>query len=239
MRITFITGAGVSKESGVPTYRDSDGLWLEYKVEEVSTLDAWVKDPQKVLDFHNMARRRLADIKPNAAHESIAKLAEEHDVWVVTQNIDDLHEQAGSERVLHLHGNIRWSRSSDAENGELFPYDEDINVGDCAPDGEQLRPNVVLFGEGVPKFGEATLKVQRADIVVVVGTSLQVYPAADLLEYVKTGAAIYIIDPDEYVLIPNLTMGNPSFIEHIKKPATTGIAEFIKALKKPDSTLSL
>lgn len=238
MKITFITGAGVSTESGIPTYRDSDnGLWLDYKVDEVATHKGWKDNPEKVLSFHNMARTKLLDIKPNKAHINIAELSKEHDVWVITQNIDTLHEQAGSEKVLHLHGNIQLMKSSDPLNTEKYPYDKDIKLGDLAPDGNQLRPDVVLFGEGVPAFSEATLKIARADIVVVIGTSLQVYPAADLLEYCKMGAAIYIIDPSDDVVL-SLSISKPSFIEHIKKPATTGIIDFIKKLNKPNSNFN-
>ena len=224
MKITFITGAGVSKESGVPTYRDSnDGLWLEYKVEEVSTAQAYAADPKKVIDFHNMIRKKLDTVKPNAAHKMIADLDKDHDVWVVTQNVDDLHERAGSKNVLHLHGELRKCRSS--ENPALtYPYDKDIEIGDTAEDGSQMRPNVVWFGEAVPDYGKACLKVGRADVVVIVGTSLLVTPASNLVEYVRESAKLYVVDPDDH------PYNIPGRAEHIKMPATKGMAKFLKTL---------
>jgi NAD-dependent deacetylase len=238
MKITFITGSGVSQESGIPTYRDtSDGLWMNYDIEKVSTAEAWINDPATVLEFHNLIRKKLDEVKPNDAHRIIAdlSLADGHDVWVVTQNVDDLHERAGSPNVLHLHGQLRQSRSS-VNPALVFPYDKDIEIGDEAPDGSQLRPNVVWFGEDVPAMGIAALKVARADVVVVVGTSLAVYPAAGLLEYVRDTARIFVIDPaalDEFdISLARAKTGivDPVPVEHIKMVASKGMKKLIKFL---------
>lgn len=221
MKITFITGAGVSRESGIPTFRDADGLWLNHKVEDVANIKGWNANPALVLEFYNKRRRELDSVKPNAAHELIAKLEKDHDVWVVTQNVDDLHERAGSTKILHLHGQLKQCRSSINPN-LVLPYDKDIAIGDEAPDGSQLRPDVVWFGEDVPAFGSGCMKVARAEVVVVVGTSLAVYPAASLVEYVRQDATLFVIDPDEKFDIREH--------EHIKLPATKGMKKFVEKL---------
>lgn len=232
MKITFITGAGVSKESGIPTYRDGDdALWMNYKIDEVSTAKAWSANPAKVLEFHNMIRKKLDDVQPNAAHLAIAAAQDGHDVWVVTQNVDDLHERAGSAKVVHLHGQLRQARSSE-DTKVTFPYDKDISVGDLAPDGAQARPDVVWFGEAVESFPSGAMKVSRADVVVVVGTSLQVWPACDLLEYVSEKARLYIVDPDSDIIIPELQLAKPLLIEHVCAPATKGVKSVINSLDK-------
>src|SRR6187402_449939 len=181
--IVVLTGAGISAESGLKTFRDSDGLWNGYDVYEVATPHGWKKNPELVLDFYNARRKDVAAATPNAAHIGLAELEKDFDVTIITQNIDDLHERAGSSRILHLHGQIFQMRSiSDA--GTIFEIRGDISLGDQAPGGGQLRPHIVWFGEEVPMISEAIAVLDDCDYFVVVGTSLQVYPAASLLQYV-------------------------------------------------------
>lgn len=192
-KIVFLTGAGVSAESGVKTFRDHDGLWEGVDVMEVASIDGWRKDREKVLRFYNQRRQQLDEVVPNAAHLAIAELEKDYDVVVITQNVDDLHERAGSSKILHLHGELKKMCSSNNKKLTL-PYDKDIQIGDKHEDGSQLRPFIVWFGEDVPMIEDATLEIRKADIVVIVGTSLQVYPAAGLWEYAKTDE-LYYIDP--------------------------------------------
>jgi NAD-dependent deacetylase len=223
-KIVVLTGAGISAESGLKTFRDSDGLWEGYKIEDVATPGAWKKDPQLVLEFYNFRRKNVMDAVPNAAHIGLAELEKNFDVHIITQNIDDLHERAGSTKVLHLHGEILKMRS---EKNEQLVYDirGDINLNDRAEDGGQLRPHIVWFEEPVPKIEEAIPLVYGADIFVVVGTSLVVYPAAGLINYTSFDVPKYIIDKKiPYVsAITNLTV--------IEKPATEGIKDLMKLLK--------
>jgi NAD-dependent deacetylase len=223
-RIVVLTGAGISAESGLKTFRDSGGLWEGYEVSEVATPRAWRKDPALVLDFYNMRRRDVAKAEPNAAHLGLAALEKDFDVHIITQNIDDLHERAGSTRVLHLHGEIFKMRS---ESDESLVYDirEDIIVGQQAPDGAQLRPHIVWFEEPVPLIGDAVPLVRAADIFVVVGTSLVVYPAAGLVDFAPQGSHKFVIDKKiPYTSISNLTP--------IELPASQGIEVLLKALEK-------
>lgn len=224
-KLVVLTGAGISAESGLKTFRDSDGLWEGYNIEDVATPGAWKKDPRLVLEFYNYRRKNVAEAKPNEAHCGLAMLQENFDVHIITQNIDDLHERAGSKKVLHLHGEIFKMRS---EKNEHLVYDitGDINLGDTAEDGHQLRPNIVWFEEPVPKIEEAITIVSRADILVVVGTSLVVYPAAGLLNYASPGIPKYIIDKS----IPYTS--SLYRLTTIEKPATEGIKELIKLLDK-------
>jgi NAD-dependent deacetylase len=192
-KVVVLTGAGISAESGLKTFRDSDGLWEGYEVTEVATPRAWRKNPALVLDFYNMRRRDVAKAEPNTAHLGLAELEKDFDVQIITQNIDDLHERAGSTKVLHLHGEIFKMRS---EFDEALIYDirEDILPGHKAEDGAQLRPHIVWFEEPVPMIGKAAPLVRSADIFVVVGTSLVVYPAAGLVDYALPGAHKFIVD---------------------------------------------
>jgi NAD-dependent deacetylase len=192
-KIVVLTGAGISAESGLRTFRDSDGLWEGYEVTEVATPRAWLKNPSLVLDFYNMRRRDVANAEPNAAHLGLAELEQDFDVQIITQNIDDLHERAGSSHVLHLHGEIFKMRS---EHDETLVYDirEDILLGQQAEDGAQLRPHIVWFEEPVPMIGQAVPLVRSADIFVVVGTSLVVYPAAGLVDFTRHGTPTFIVD---------------------------------------------
>jgi NAD-dependent deacetylase len=193
-KILVLTGAGISAESGLKTFRDSDGLWENYRIEEVATPDAWRKQPQLVLDFYNARRVACLAAQPNAAHLGLVQLEADYDVCIVTQNIDDLHERAGSSRVIHLHGSITKVRSERNE-ALLYDYDMSIVVGDLAQDGAQLRPHIVWFGEAVPNIEQAYQLVENwAEIIVLIGSSLQVYPAAGLLAYAPSHIPKYILD---------------------------------------------
>ncbi len=223
-KLVVLTGAGISAESGLKTFRDSDGLWEGYNIEDVATPRAWKKDPGLVLQFYNLRRRNVLDAKPNAAHMGLAALEKNFDVHIITQNIDDLHERAGSTRVLHLHGQILKMRS---EKNERLVYDiaGDINLGDRAEDGAQLRPHIVWFEEPVPMIEAAIAIAGQAEYFVVVGTSLVVYPAAGLLHYAPHGIPKYIIDKKipYTAAMPDITV--------IEKPATEGVGLLVKLLK--------
>lgn len=199
--MVVFSGAGMSAESGIPTFRGNDGLWEKYKIEEVATPQAWLQNPDLVLDFYNQRRKRMIEAEPNDGHYQIALWQEEFDVVVVTQNIDDLHERAGSNQVLHLHGEIRKSRST--INEELI-YDIEgwqIAKGDTCELGSQLRPHIVWFGEEVPMLDTAAAIIETADLFIVVGTSLQVYPAAGLIHYAHRAKQKFLVDPQANELI--------------------------------------
>ena len=227
-RIAVLTGAGVSAESGLGTYRDNGGLWDNYDPMEVASTEGWYSNPKKVLDFYNMERRNLMKAKPNAAHRLIASLEDKYKVDVITQNVDNLHERAGSTHVVHLHGEVTKVRPENTYNdedgfSEASVFDvgySEVNLGDKSPDGIQLRPHIVFFGEAVPKMVEAIDMVSRADIVLIVGTSLSVYPAAGLYRYAPSGAPVYIVDP------ASVPVHDPR-IRHIRKVATEGVEEFV------------
>ena len=234
-KITVLTGAGVSAESGISTFRDSDGLWEKHRVEDVASIEGWYRNPSLVLDFYNARRTQLASVRPNAAHLAIASLEDEFDVTVVTQNVDNLHERAGSTRIIHLHGELTKVRPENCccdmdgfseETVFDIGFDE-IHIGDKAPNGAQLRPHIVWFGEAVPKIEAAIDAVEAADIVLIVGTSLQVYPAAGLYRYAKMDSPIYIIDPNEVPV-------RDSRITHIKDVATKGMETFKNLIKSAD-----
>lgn len=225
-KLVVLTGAGISAESGLKTFRDSDGLWEGYDVTEVATPGAWKRNPQTVLDFYNLRRKNVLDALPNAAHYGLVALEKDYDVTIITQNIDDLHERSGSSNVVHLHGQILKMRS---EKSDTLVYDinEDIKWGDTAEDGAQLRPHIVWFEEEVPMMPAAISMVKKADIFVVIGTSLLVYPAAGLVDYAPTQVAKYIIDrriPYRVSMI-NLTA--------IEKTATEGVKDLMDILGKP------
>lgn len=191
--IIVLSGAGISADSGLKTFRDSDGLWETYHVEDVATPEAWHRDPELVLRFYNERRRQVREARPNAAHLALVELEKWYQVHIITQNVDDLHERAGSTNILHLHGEITKVRSTRTE--QVYPCLGDIGLGDCCPDGGQLRPHIVWFGEMVPMIEPAAGLCMQADILLVVGTSLQVYPAAGLVNYVPSAAPKYVIDP--------------------------------------------
>ena len=197
MKIVVFSGAGMSAESGIQTFRDSDGLWENYKIEEVATPEAWIRDPDLVTSFYNARRKGILEAKPNAAHFRIAELETIVSVSVVTQNIDDLHERAGSTDVLHLHGNITYSKSSgpNQEKAYFKVQGWKLTSEDICPDGYRLRPHVVWFGEAVPAYEDAVKYLEEADVLVVIGTSLQVYPAAGLINYARNASRKYVIDP--------------------------------------------
>ncbi len=221
--IVVLTGAGISAESGLKTFRDSDGLWMGYNIEDVATPRAFKKNPQLVLDFYNMRRKDVAAAEPNTAHAGIAALEKNFDVTIVTQNIDDLHERAGSTNVMHLHGEIFKMRSVDNEY-LISGIRGDINLGDTATDGAQLRPHIVWFEEAVPMIAEAASVMTKADIFVLVGTSLQVYPAAGLIDYVYPDIPKYIIDKK----IPPVNKYENIIV--IERSATEGVGELLKIL---------
>lgn len=232
-KIAVLTGAGVSAESGISTFRDSGGLWDNYNVEDVASIEGWYRNPELVLDFYNTRRKELANAKPNAAHLAIADLEKDCDVTVITQNVDNLHERAGSTRIIHLHGELTKVRPEDSCNdrdgfSEAKVFDigyGEIHLGDLAPDGAQLRPHIVWFGEAVPKIGQAIDAVEAADILLIVGTSLQVYPAAGLYRYARADTPVYIIDPKD---VP----AQDRRITHIRDVATKGMETFMKLIGK-------
>lgn len=232
MRIVFFTGAGMSAESGIPTYRDSDGLWEQHDPSEVATSDALERNPQKVYDFFNAMTKRLKDYEPNAGHYAIAELSKEHTVHVITQNIDNLHERAGSQDVLHLHGDLTLMRSEPDEDGSIrfYDYDQDIKVGSlCETTKSQLRPYVVLFGEVPDNLGYAKNRIMRADVLVIVGTSLQVYPAASLVAAPKA-KYVFLINPDpEENISDDFRFINKTAVEGIKE-----VVEFLSNLKEAE-----
>lgn len=227
-KLVVLTGAGVSAESGISTFRDSDGLWENHRVEDVASIEGWYRDPKVVLDFYNARRVQLSSVKPNDAHLAIASLEKEYDVTVVTQNVDNLHERAGSTRIIHLHGELTKVRPENVCNendgfSEASVFDigsDEIHIGDLAPNGAQLRPHIVWFGEAVPKIDAAINAVEAADILLIVGTSLQVYPAAGLYRYAKADTPIYIIDPKDVPVRDNR-------ITHIREVATKGMEIFV------------
>ena len=231
-RIVVLTGAGVSAESGISTFRDSDGLWENYRVEDVASIEGWYRDPATVLDFYNARRAQLQTVKPNDAHRAIADLEKDYDVTVVTQNVDNLHERAGSTRIIHLHGELTKVRPENCCNdmdgfSEATGFDigsDAIHLGDKAPNGAQLRPHIVWFGEAVPKIDAAIDAVESADILLIVGTSLQVYPAAGLYRYAGYDTPIYIIDPKDVPV-------RDGRITHIKDVATKGMEAFKKLVE--------
>lgn len=222
--VVVLSGAGVSAESGLSTFRDSGGLWEGYDVEEVASIHSWYLNKEKVLDFYNIRRKQAAGVRPNRAHIAIASLEKRFDVTVVTQNVDDLHEQAGSSSVIHLHGMLKQARSEKDETIIVDIGSDPIKPGDKASDGAQMRPNVVWFGEPVPMMETAAEIVEKADIFIVIGTSLSVYPAASLVSYTRKGIPKYIVDPStpELYSFEGWT--------HIRKKAEEGMNELTKQL---------
>lgn len=218
--LVVFTGAGISAESGLGTFRDSGGLWENYKIEEVATLEAFVKNPELVLDFYNLRRRQMIKSKPNDAHYSLNLLEKKFNLSIITQNVDDLHERSGSKNVLHLHGQLNQSMSTN--DGRVYDIEgSELNIGDCCPLGSQLRPNVVWFGEMVPNIQIATEIVAKADIFIIIGTSLNVYPAASLLNYVSESCRVILIDKDPVmvdgieILAESATIGVPKIVDKL------------------------
>lgn len=222
-RIVVLSGAGISAESGIQTFRDSDGLWENHNVQDVATPEAFERNPELVLRFYNERRKNIATVKPNAAHTELVRLEKKYHVDIVTQNIDDLHERAGSNNIHHLHGEI-FKMCSAVNKTKTFPIQDEINLGDQAPDGHQLRPFIVWFGEAVPMMDTATVICQQADILLIVGTSLQVYPAAGLVNYVKRSVPIYVIDKKTPDSISNLN------VISYQENASTGVKKVVDLL---------
>ncbi|MBQ7495643.1 MAG: NAD-dependent deacylase [Bacteroidaceae bacterium] len=229
-KLVVLTGAGMSAESGISTFRDSGGLWEQHRVEDVATIEGYIRDPELVINFYNERRRQLPTVQPCRGHELVAELEKWFDVTVVTQNVDDLHERAGSTNVIHLHGELMKATSTRSPNDPtqiqtLTPEHIDIHIGDKAADGSQLRPFIVWFGEAVPMIEQATEEAMKADIFVVIGTSLNVYPAAGLIQFVSPDVPVYLIDPKD---VP-WTSGHR--YTHIKKGASAGMVELVEQLK--------
>ncbi|CAI9429451.1 NAD-dependent deacetylase [Candidatus Ornithobacterium hominis] len=224
-KIVVLTGAGISQESGLKTFRDSGGLWEDYDISQIATPEAFEENPKLVLKFYNLRKKQLKDVEPNAAHYFLKTLEDDFEVIIITQNVDDLHERAGSKNIIHLHGELKKARS--VFNDEIaFEYEKDIQWGDLHSDGGQLRPHIVWFGEAVPQMQKAIEEAQKADILLIIGTSLQVYPAAGLVHEVATNVPVYLIDPSPIEF--------PSFnrkIHHIQKKAIAGIEELNEIFK--------
>ena len=219
--IVVFTGAGISAESGLGTFRDSGGLWEQFKVEDVATPQAFERNPELVLDFYSLRRKQLLESEPNEAHISLNKLSEKYNLHIITQNIDDLHERSGSENVLHLHGKLMESKSS-VDDSLIYPIEgANLKIGDLCENGSQLRPNVVWFGEAVPKMIDAISITKKADVFIVIGTSLNVYPAASLLNYTNNANRIILIDPKAE---------EERSIEVIKEKATIAVPKLVEEL---------
>lgn len=225
-KLVVFTGAGISAESGLKTFRGADGLWEGYRVEDVATPEAWKKDPALVLDFYNIRRKQCLEAQPNAAHLALVALEKDYDVSIITQNVDDLHERAGSSKVLHLHGELMKAQSSLSPRFVYQLNNADINLGDVCELGAQLRPHIVWFGEAVPNLERAEAITEAADIFVVIGTSLQVYPAANLLQFTNPACTIYLIDPNAS------TINVANKVYKIPKLASSGIEDLLSMLTK-------
>lgn len=226
-RLVVLTGAGISAESGIPTFRDSDGLWNNYSVEDVATPEGFIRNPELVLDFYNDMRKDLPNHLPNYGHIGLKELEEDFDVRIITQNVDDLHERVGSSHIIHLHGELtKGCSSKDMNQCVIDLNDQDIHIGDKASDGSQLRPFIVWFGEGVPMIEPAIECVEQADIFLIIGTSLVVYPAAGLVHYLRPNVPVYVIDPKP-IQVPSTARFNM-----IQKGASEGMKDFVALMRK-------
>ncbi|WP_299821706.1 NAD-dependent deacylase [uncultured Pontibacter sp.] len=225
-KLVVLTGAGISAESGIATFRDANGLWEGHDVMEVATPQGWQKNPELVLDFYNQRRKNAHTVKPNAGHLALADLEKDFDVRIITQNVDDLHERAGSSNVIHLHGKLFESRST-LDPSLIYPIEGwELNVGDKCERGSQLRPNIVWFGEAVPMMEKAMEETVQADIYLVVGTSLVVYPAASLVDFVDDGAPIFVVDPN----LPEMRKRENLFL--FEEKASTGMEKVAQLLRE-------
>lgn len=225
-KVVVLTGAGISAESGIKTFRDAGGLWEGYDVMEVASPGGWQKNPALVLDFYNHRRRQLKEVLPNAAHHALVELESKYQVHIITQNVDDLHERAGSKQVIHLHGELLKARSS-VDETLVYHWENDIQIGDTCELGSQLRPHIVWFGEMVPMLENAAIEIRDADLVLIVGTSMQVYPAAGLVGFAPFSSDIYYIDPRPSI---NYELSRISQLEVIAEPATTGVRKVVDLL---------
>lgn len=218
-KIVILTGAGISAESGIRTFRDAGGLWEGYRVEDVATPEAWQRQPEVVLDFYNERRRQLLNVQPNAAHIALKNLEQNNDVIIITQNVDDLHERAGSSDVIHLHGELLKVRSA-VHHDLIYEWKKDLHLGDLCERNTQLRPHIVWFGEMVPMLDKAVEKILDADVVLVIGSSMQVYPAASLVGFAPDHADIYYIDPHPQL---NFELSRRKNLKVIAQSATMGV----------------
>lgn len=230
-KLVVLSGAGMSAESGISTFRDTGGLWDKYPVEQVATPEGYQRNPELVLRFYNERRKQLTAVEPNPGHKLLAELEKDYDVTIVTQNVDNLHERGGSSRIIHLHGELTKVTSSYSPHHPLYikelkPEEYEVKIGDLADDGSQLRPYIVWFGESVPMIETAIDYVRQADILVIIGTSMNVYPAAGLLSYAPGGARIFLIDPNE------VNVQSSRKIEVIRKGASEGVAELLARLRQ-------
>ncbi len=223
-KIIVLTGAGMSAESGLQTFRDADGLWEGHDVMEVASPEGWNKNPALVLDFYNQRRKQLLQVKPNKGHQLLAQLEKKYKVQIITQNVDDLHERAGSKHVIHLHGELLKMRSVANEN-EVYECTNDILLGDKCKKGNQLRPHIVWFGEAVPLLDDAIRITQDADILIIIGTSMLVYPAAGLIQYSRANVPIYFIDPK-----PNISSNGAYNLTILKEKACVGMEKLMQIL---------
>lgn len=223
-KLVVLTGAGISAESGIKTFRDADGLWEGHNVMDVATPEGWQRNPELVLEFYNQRRRQLKEVQPNAGHYGLVELEQDFDVQIITQNVDDLHERAGSSNVLHLHGELLKARSSMHTN-YIRDWHDDLVLGDLDDKGYQMRPHIVWFGEMVPALDTASSITHQADFLAVIGTSLQVYPAAGLIHYTKPNTPVFYIDPKPASIF---NLSNPVVV--IDKVATLGVADLRKTL---------
>ncbi len=222
-RIVILTGAGMSAESGINTFRDSNGLWENHNVMDVASPEGWQRNRELVLDFYNQRRKQLLEVSPNAGHLALVELEEKYTVHIITQNVDDLHERAGSSQVLHLHGELRKARST-ADERLVYDCDQDINLGDHCEKGSQLRPHIVWFGEMVPMLEPAAALVAQADIALIIGTSMQVYPAAGLIGLARPGIPIFYIDPNPAI---NYELSHKKNLKVLAEKASSGVRKVV------------
>lgn len=227
-KIVVLTGAGISAESGIQTFRDAGGLWEGFDVMQVASMDGWRKDRELVLNFYNDRRRQLKTVKPNIAHHSLTELEKDFEVVVITQNVDDLHERAGSSKIIHLHGELKKVRSS-LDERLIYDWEDDCNVGDRCEKNAQLRPHIVWFGEMVPMLETAQQEIKNADIVIIVGTSMQVYPAAGLVDWAPKGTKVYYIDPNPTI---NHELGIQNNLEIVGENASVGVPLVVEKIRK-------
>lgn len=222
--IVVLTGAGMSAESGIKTFRDADGLWEGHDVMKVASPEGWYQNKELVLDFYNQLRKQLLEVKPNKAHQLLVALEKKYKMNIITQNVDDLHERAGSSNVLHLHGELLKVKS-EANDALVREWKKDLKTGDTAEDGNQLRPHIVWFGEAVPMLDKAIEIIKTADILIIIGTSMQVYPAASLIHYIPAGTPIYFIDPK-----PNIGSNSFENLTIISEKASIGVKKLMELL---------
>ncbi|MFC0344825.1 SIR2 family NAD-dependent protein deacylase [Epilithonimonas hispanica] len=225
-KLVVLSGAGISAESGIKTFRDYNGLWENHRIEDVASPEGFARNPKLVLDFYNARRQQLKEVEPNTAHKLLAELEEYFDVHIITQNVDDLHERSGSSKIIHLHGELTKAKSVN-ENSKIVDYTDDIQVGDLHPDGSQLRPHIVWFGEMVPEMDNAIEIASQADLFLIIGTSMQVYPAASVIRYVPEHCEVFVIDPN--LDNPNSFTKNENYI---KSSATEGMNHLKEILIK-------